>query len=512
ASELHCKVCKECKSEALSYARGGHSPKTVGEVVHTDMQEPFNPDVTGMKYFQVFVDEASREKRVIGLRTKDAATAATAAYIDEMARDGVVVRCISGDGAGEFGRSIKFQRMLTERGVKWRKSPPHIPQSNGIAERAIKQIMQAARSQLIQAGMGEEFWFFAVADATFKTTGMPHEYLGGETPYERLTNTPFNYKRLRVFGTECFVHRTKQQRGANAKFHPYAKRGILEGKLVTSAQVSLQPEDKLLELVREPELDTLGEPEFHDDMNMDMRDEEEASATGSETRGESQNIGRRAQDTKRSASPQSQEISTRMGQRQRMGRAAQMAAKRLTPHSGLRRSARLEQRQRVTYTSKLCDQEEEEETAINHFVSTLMQQNNKEVYCFMGLMGEVTADPDEPSTTKATLSGPDGEQWQEAMEKEMAGLWQKGTFSDKDLPQGRKAIKTRFVFKIKRSADGSVEPYKARLVARGFTQNAGVDFFETFSPVVGYDTLRCIISVAAYRGWSINALDFTQAY
>ncbi|CAM9479672.1 unnamed protein product [Choristocarpus tenellus] len=98
------------------------------------------------------------------------------------------------------------------------------------------------------------------------------------------------------------------------------------------------------------------------------------------------------------------------------------------------------------------------------------------------------------------------------MEKEMSGLWQKGTFSDKALPQGRKAIKTRFVFKIKRSSDGSVERYKARLVARGFTQNAGVDFFETFSPVVGYDTLRCIISVAAYRGWSIDALDFTQAY
>ncbi|CAN0027892.1 unnamed protein product, partial [Choristocarpus tenellus] len=184
ASKLHCKVCKECKSEALSYARGGRSPKTVGEVVHTDMEGPFNPDVTGIKYFQVFVDEASREKRVIGLRTKDAATAANAAYIDEMARDGVVVRCIRGDGTGEFGRSIRFQRMLSERGVQWRKTPPSTPQSNGIAERAIKQITQAARSQLIQAGMGQEFWFFAVADATFKTNGMPHEYLGGKTPNE----------------------------------------------------------------------------------------------------------------------------------------------------------------------------------------------------------------------------------------------------------------------------------------------------------------------------------------
>ncbi|CAM9657712.1 unnamed protein product, partial [Choristocarpus tenellus] len=67
----------------------------------------------------------------------------------------------------------------------------------------------------------------------------------------------------------------------------------------------------------------------------------------------------------------------------------------------------------------------------------------------------------EPSTTKEALNGPDADQWQEAMEKGMAGLWQKGTFSDKALPQGRKAIKTRFVFKIKHSADGTVERYKA---------------------------------------------------
>ncbi|CAM9850630.1 unnamed protein product, partial [Choristocarpus tenellus] len=169
------------------------------------------------------------------------------------------------------------------------------PQSNGITERAIKQVMQAARSQLIQAGLGEEFWFFAVADATYKTTGMPQEYLGGETPYERLNNKPFNYTRLQVFGTECFVHQTKQQRGANAKFHPYTKRGILVGhdrvslcwhvwipqeqKLVTSAQVTFQPETKLLELVGEPELDIFGESEFDEDINLDIQNEEEVSTT-----------------------------------------------------------------------------------------------------------------------------------------------------------------------------------------------------------------------------------------
>ncbi|CAN0514255.1 unnamed protein product [Discosporangium mesarthrocarpum] len=82
--------------------------------------------------------------------------------------------------------------MLVNKGIRWRKSPPRTPQSNGITERAIKQLMQAARSQLVRSGLGKKHWFFAVADAAFKTEGMPHEFLGGDTPCERLTGKPFN--------------------------------------------------------------------------------------------------------------------------------------------------------------------------------------------------------------------------------------------------------------------------------------------------------------------------------
>ncbi|CAN0016909.1 unnamed protein product, partial [Sphacelaria rigidula] len=230
ASEMRCSVCKECKSETLSYGRGGRSPEAPDKVVHTDLEAPFHADVTGMKYLQVAVDEASRDKHAVGLKTRDAITDATGTYIDEMAREGVAIKCISGDGDGELGRSVKSQRMLTNRGIKWRSSPPRTPQSNGIAQRAIQQLMRIARSQLVKAGRGEDYWFFAVEDAAFKTTGMPHEYLGGETPCERLTGKPLNNDRLRTWGSECFVHQHKQQRGAAAKFHPYAKWGILMGQ------------------------------------------------------------------------------------------------------------------------------------------------------------------------------------------------------------------------------------------------------------------------------------------
>ena len=66
-----------------------------------------------------------------------------------------------------------------------------------------------------------------------------------------------------------------------------------------------------------------------------------------------------------------------------------------------------------------------------------------------------------------------------------------------DLPEDRKAVGSKWVFKRKRDADGNVERYKARLVAQGFTQNNGIDYDETFSPVVRSESIRTIIALAA---------------
>ena len=65
-------------------------------MIHADLEEPLHPDVTGMKYFQVSVDEATRDRRIRGLKTQDATADATANYIDEMARERVAIKCISG--------------------------------------------------------------------------------------------------------------------------------------------------------------------------------------------------------------------------------------------------------------------------------------------------------------------------------------------------------------------------------------------------------------------------------
>ena len=93
-------------------------------MVHPDLERPFKPDVMGHKYFQVFVNEASRDKRVRGLKTRGVAADVTANYIDELAREDIHVKCNCGDGAGELGTSAEVQRIPTNRRIRWRISPP----------------------------------------------------------------------------------------------------------------------------------------------------------------------------------------------------------------------------------------------------------------------------------------------------------------------------------------------------------------------------------------------------
>uniref|UniRef100_A0AAV1TKX7 Reverse transcriptase Ty1/copia-type domain-containing protein n=1 Tax=Peronospora matthiolae TaxID=2874970 RepID=A0AAV1TKX7_9STRA len=125
---------------------------------------------------------------------------------------------------------------------------------------------------------------------------------------------------------------------------------------------------------------------------------------------------------------------------------------------------------------------------------------------------ETAVDLSEPSTFEAAVSGPDQVHWREAIRAELESMRLREVFRAAKLTKGHRAIGTEWVFRIKRKADGSIDKHKARLMAKGFKQQYGIDYTETFSPVVKYVTLRMVIAVAKYFGWTIDQLDVVTAF
>ena len=107
----------------------------------------------------------------------------------------------------------------------------------------------------------------------------------------------------------------------------------------------------------------------------------------------------------------------------------------------------------------------------------------------------------EPSTYKEASGVPE---WQSAMSEELAALDRTGTWEIVPLPPHAVPITCKWVFKIKTKSDGSIERYKARLVARGFQQTQGRDYYETFAPVAHMTTVRTMIVVTASCSWTIS--------
>ena len=79
-------------------------------------------------------------------------------------------------------------------------------------------------------------------------------------------------------------------------------------------------------------------------------------------------------------------------------------------------------------------------------------------------------------------------------------------------PKSKGVVSSKWIFKIKHVADGSIEKYKARFVARGFSQKEGINYEETFAPVARYTLIRTIISLAAKMKWKLHQMDMKTTF
>src|ERR1700675_1041395 len=130
-----------------------------------------------------------------------------------------------------------------------------------------------------------------------------------------------------------------------------------------------------------------------------------------------------------------------------------------------------------------------------------------------GAMSAVMAEAEaiEPTFEEAKRRT-DWPKWQEAIKVELATLKAASTWTVVKRPENTNVVDSKWVFRIKKNSAGEIEKYKARLVARGFTQIHGVDYYETFAPVAKLASVRTILAIAARNNWEVDVFDFHGAY
>jgi hypothetical protein len=137
---------------------------------------------------------------------------------------------------------------------------------------------------------------------------------------------------------------------------------------------------------------------------------------------------------------------------------------------------------------------------------------DKAMCAFATIDSESIKEAAAPTTFKGAVASPDRDKWISAIKEKLESLRHHRTYKLTDLPSGRRAVESKWVFKIKRDSEGKPIRYKARLVAQGFTQRKELDFQETFAPVARMTSQRMIIATAAAKGLELFQIDVANTY
>ena len=117
-----------------------------------------------------------------------------------------------------------------------------------------------------------------------------------------------------------------------------------------------------------------------------------------------------------------------------------------------------------------------------------------------------------PSTYQEAMASPQAADWRNAMHEEMRSLMSNGTWQVESVPANAKVLPVKWVYTVKRGADGQILRFKARLVAKGFHQVTGVDYNEVYAPVSKHASLRALLAIAAQQDLEIHHLDVKTAF
>ena len=497
--EQFCDTCVITKHRRSAFPRQArYRAQELLELVHGDLCGPISPATPGgRRYFLLLVDDATRYMWVMLLAAKDnASDAIKRVQAAAEAQSGRKLRVFRTDNGGEF-TSTEFAAYCADEGIERHSSTPYAPQQNGVVERRNQTVVAMARALLKQRSMPAEFWGEAVSTAVFLLNRAPTKSLTGKTPYEAWHGRKPVVHYLRTFGCLAYVKEQGNLRKLDDRSSPAVFIGYEDG---VKGYRLLDPATRCVRVARDVIFDedrgwdwAAGGSEYSSS-NFDveyisrpaMRAPSHAHSSG-EDRSASARHGSQGMSANTPPSPPST--------------PAASAATPATPE----------------FVTPLADDEDRLDAAHSDTpvryrkVEDLIGEEEpvpglapRNLDCELHLAG--TREPcsfEEAEQDKA---------WQAAMREEIEVVERNKTWELVDLPHRHRPIGLKWVYKLKKNEAGEVIKHKARLVARGFVQQAGVDFDEVFAPVARMESIRLLLALAAHEGWPVHHMDVKSAF
>ena len=437
------------------------------ELVHTDLAGPIDPvSREGFRYGIAFTDDYSGAMFVYFMKAKSDTVAATERFLADSAPYGTV-KCIRSDNGTEF-TSNEFKSLLRKNRIRHDTSAPYSPHQNGTAERHWRTLFEMGRCLLVKAKLPKEMWPYAIMASAYIRNRCFNDRLK-QTPYFALTGRKPNLSNMRVFGSECYAYKQDKK-----KLDTRCTKGIFVGYDKGSpAYLVYFPETGKVLRYRIVKFTTRSVVEQHTQTdNLSMDDDDDIILLRPNDHDNLPEVSNRTTEAA-AAQPENEN-----------GANAEFV-------DGNVRYPRRERKPPAYLRNYVGDFEEGDQV-----LSSID-------YCY--------AVSNFPQTYKEAIESPDSEYWQAAMRDEMDSLNENQTFTLTTLPEGRQLVGGRWVYTIKENSDGS-KSYKARYVAKGYSQIKGVDYEETFAPTTNFTSVRALMQMAAQYDLILHQMDVKTAY
>jgi len=494
-----CAICAEGKQSRESLTGERTKSAELLDTIHSDVCGPMaTTGLMGEHYFATFIDEQSGRIAILLLVQKSEVFERFKQYKAKVELEtGKRIRSLRCDGGGKYTGNI-FQRYLTEYCIIQRITLAYTPEHNGIAEGANRTIMEMVRCMIFDSALGKEFWGFAALTAVHIINRLPSSAHEGKTPFEIWFGVPPSIGHLRVFGCIAYRHIPSAVR---RKLDPKGRKCRMIGYKEESGSRVYRVYDETTKQVL-----VTRDVVFDETTTIKVLQQDDGQA-GVQLAG-LEELADLQVEQRFATGNEGQERGYSSGDEEEAGSGRPLPP--IDPEEG-NGPAQVYDQETITVRPpqvqmNIAPQPDcTGQTVLDR--SSRPQRTRPLPEMFRPAAWQAfMAVTEEPVTLQEALAGKDGPAWKAAGESELDSLQKNGTWVVEDAPPDRNIVGSRWLFKRKENGR-----FKVPLVAKGFSQEPGIDFQETFAPVAKFTTLRVLLALIAENDWELHSMDVKTA-